>query len=361
MIISGINIKEGSVYWIGASNTPRLVRVLRVIHPGDFGGRPVNPMVEFERGNAEFSKPEDNGLQKEDIGIFASLAKSGTKTKLKAYQNYCASEIGSAEKQWASDQIAALSGVLNGLPGPNIPREDSARLTVYVKAASHVDPSLDLWRLIDDLTGGCCNGKETATGIYECTVHGKKVLSDIQNEPNLELVKVLWGHGDKAVDVTEWAHPKTQAPKIREMVAVACRDASGAPAMPVFEVETTDEERRNGRHYEMAEQWAEESRYTGPFVCFDEGEHSKIAQALGQIIESSTSSDLTEDRIAGYYTDKIGDGVVPLEGIPDLLAKLTLGNPSALAELRAKMVEDGDLDDDGVAPQGGAQAPAPRA
>jgi len=62
-------------------------------------------------------------------------------------------------------------------------------------------------------------------------------------------------------------------------IAVACRNASGMPDMPVFTVSVTGEEYALGNHYDRAEALAEEAGYERPFVCFDDAEHSAILLA----------------------------------------------------------------------------------
>ncbi|WP_073664165.1 MULTISPECIES: hypothetical protein [Pseudomonadota] len=62
-------------------------------------------------------------------------------------------------------------------------------------------------------------------------------------------------------------------------IAVACRNASGMPDLPIFTVTTTKEEYDLGIHYDKAEALADEAGYEGPFVCFDDTEHAAILAA----------------------------------------------------------------------------------
>lgn len=64
-----------------------------------------------------------------------------------------------------------------------------------------------------------------------------------------------------------------------QRIAVACRNASGMPDMPVFTVAVTESEYDLGIHYDKAEELAEEAGYERPFVCFDDTEHIAILAA----------------------------------------------------------------------------------
>ncbi len=62
-------------------------------------------------------------------------------------------------------------------------------------------------------------------------------------------------------------------------IAVACRDVSGFPDMPIFTITTTPEEYDQGIHYKKAEELAEEAGYESPFICFDAQEYAPILSA----------------------------------------------------------------------------------
>jgi hypothetical protein len=66
-------------------------------------------------------------------------------------------------------------------------------------------------------------------------------------------------------------------------VAVACRNASGLAALPLFVVRVTDEEYDLGIHYEQAEALAEAAGYEGPFVCFDDVEQDAIRETARRL------------------------------------------------------------------------------
>ncbi|EML5399117.1 hypothetical protein RI828_001457 [Pseudomonas aeruginosa] len=59
-------------------------------------------------------------------------------------------------------------------------------------------------------------------------------------------------------------------------IAVACRNASGIPDMPIFSIATSPEEYDQGIHYDKAIELAEEAGYEGPFICFDAHECTPI-------------------------------------------------------------------------------------
>ncbi len=100
-------------------------------------------------------------------------------------------------------------------------------------------------------------------------------------------------------------------------VAVACRDASGSAAMPVFDIEADEQERRDGVHYRKAAEQATQKGYEWPYVCFDDSEQAvilKCAQALGiatQVVAidmtggaiHSVRADAGEVRVICYDTD----------------------------------------------------------
>jgi len=70
---------------------------------------------------------------------------------------------------------------------------------------------------------------------------------------------------------------------IEMKIAVACRNASGMPDMPVFTVAVTREECELGSHYDKAEALAEGAGYEAPFICFDDSEQSCIVSAVREL------------------------------------------------------------------------------
>lgn len=66
-------------------------------------------------------------------------------------------------------------------------------------------------------------------------------------------------------------------------IAVACRNASGMPDLPIFTVAVTQEDVDLGIHYDKAEALAEEEGYEGPFVCFDAAEQRAILSAAQEL------------------------------------------------------------------------------
>ena len=66
-------------------------------------------------------------------------------------------------------------------------------------------------------------------------------------------------------------------------IAVACRNASGMPDLPIFTVTVTQEDIDLGIHYNKAEALAEEAGYERPFVCFDPAEQCAILAAAREL------------------------------------------------------------------------------
>lgn len=86
---------------------------------------------------------------------------------------------------------------------------------------------------------------------------------------------------------------------IQMPIAVACRNASGRPDMPVFTVTTDDHEIVHGTHYDKAQALALEAGYEGPFICFDADEHNVILAAVRtlDLVPQVVVVDLTEGLI----------------------------------------------------------------
>ena len=66
-------------------------------------------------------------------------------------------------------------------------------------------------------------------------------------------------------------------------IAIACRNASGLPDLPIFTVTATEEEVKQGVHYDKAVALAEDEDYEGPFICYDEAEQCVILQAACEL------------------------------------------------------------------------------
>ena len=64
-----------------------------------------------------------------------------------------------------------------------------------------------------------------------------------------------------------------------ETIVVVCTDYNGLPAMPVYAVECTEQDREDGQDYEKAKRMAMKDRYAGPWICFDESEQGIIKNA----------------------------------------------------------------------------------
>lgn len=83
---------------------------------------------------------------------------------------------------------------------------------------------------------------------------------------------------------------KAGEPAREVRVAVACTGASGEPEMPVFTVRVTDLEFDHGQHYLKAQEMAEDDRYEGPFVCFDDHEQGPIHRAAAELASNNPVS-----------------------------------------------------------------------
>lgn len=70
---------------------------------------------------------------------------------------------------------------------------------------------------------------------------------------------------------------------LKQKIFVACTNANGEADMFVCEVESTQEEITNGKHYEKAKSLALENGYEGNFVCFDANEQSNIARQVTEL------------------------------------------------------------------------------
>jgi len=70
---------------------------------------------------------------------------------------------------------------------------------------------------------------------------------------------------------------------IEMKIAVACRNASGIPDMPVFAVAVTRKECETGIHYDKAEELAEAAGYEAPFICFDADEQNVLVSAVREL------------------------------------------------------------------------------
>ena len=79
-------------------------------------------------------------------------------------------------------------------------------------------------------------------------------------------------------------------------IAVACRNASGMPDVPVFTVAVTPRDIEEGTHYDKAIALAEDARYEGPFVCFD-------AEEAGPILVAARALDLIPQVVVIDMTD----------------------------------------------------------
>lgn len=86
---------------------------------------------------------------------------------------------------------------------------------------------------------------------------------------------------------------KAGEPAREVRVAVACTGASGEPEMPVFTVRVTDLEFDDGQHYLKAQEMAEDDRYEGPFVCFDDHEQGPIHRAAAELASVKTAPEWT--------------------------------------------------------------------
>lgn len=89
------------------------------------------------------------------------------------------------------------------------------------------------------------------------------------------------------------------------LIAVTCRNASGESDIPVFAVPATEEDTRDGTHYDRACELAKNSGYGGPMVCFDAGEHHAILSAAQELelVPRVVAVDFTEGLVHSVCCD----------------------------------------------------------
>ncbi|CAH7136658.1 conserved hypothetical protein [Vibrio chagasii] len=88
-------------------------------------------------------------------------------------------------------------------------------------------------------------------------------------------------------------------------ILVACRDFNGSADAFVCEVEATDAMIKNGDHYDIAIEMAEEADYHPPFLCYD---HTEQRNLLNEI------SELNQPAIPFKLNDHSPEGGEPVSG-----------------------------------------------
>ncbi|WP_054578141.1 hypothetical protein [Vibrio alginolyticus] len=88
-------------------------------------------------------------------------------------------------------------------------------------------------------------------------------------------------------------------------ILVACRDFNGSADAFVCEVEATDAMIKNGDHYDIAIEMAEEADYHPPFLCYD---HTEQRNLLNEI------SELNQPAIPFKLNDHSPEGGEPISG-----------------------------------------------
>lgn len=93
---------------------------------------------------------------------------------------------------------------------------------------------------------------------------------------------------------------------MKETIAVACRNASGAPTFASYELDFTPEDMADGLHYDRAEAMAEADGYCPPFLSFDHTEASEIKRAAEELglLPSLVAVDLTDGVIHSVTCDR---------------------------------------------------------
>ncbi|MCD8476051.1 MAG: hypothetical protein LRY40_06395 [Shewanella fodinae] len=66
-------------------------------------------------------------------------------------------------------------------------------------------------------------------------------------------------------------------------MVVACRNSNGEADLYVCDIDVTDEDVAEGKHYDLAEELAEGDGYQEPFLCFDRYEQQNIVRQLPEI------------------------------------------------------------------------------
>ncbi|MHB1955988.1 MAG: hypothetical protein ACYDBH_06435 [Acidobacteriaceae bacterium] len=197
-----IPLVEGGVYYMGHSSLPTRIRILQIEKETLVRGMP-SQRVRYERLPLRDRVPKPFYLDSaghagsEDAGLLAGAIRRGTETRLKQLQHTLRCAHGErSEVSWLTREIAHLQSVLDGVPVTPTDRIDCATLEGLVAA-----PRLagDAWRLIDALTGGCCNGaREDGLGgtLYECSVFGTEGFRLLHDDPRIVFLRVLWNGED---------------------------------------------------------------------------------------------------------------------------------------------------------------------
>lgn len=71
--------------------------------------------------------------------------------------------------------------------------------------------------------------------------------------------------------------------EVKQKVIVVCRSCIGEPDIVTVSVECSSDEYDTNRHYSMAEEIAENMGYQGPFLCFPDSEHRRIAYRIADL------------------------------------------------------------------------------
>lgn len=197
-----IPLVEGGVYYMGRSDAPARIRIFQIEAETFVRGAP-SQRVRYERLPLRDRVADPEALSRaghmgsEDVGLMAGVIRRGTETRLKQLQHTLRVSHGSrSEVSWLTREIAHLQSVLDGVPVTPTDRIDCAIMEGLVAA-----PRLagDAWRLIDALTGGCCNGtREDGLGgtLYECSVFGTEGFRLLHDDPRIVFLHVLWNGED---------------------------------------------------------------------------------------------------------------------------------------------------------------------
>lgn len=203
-----IQVVEGGVYRCGRD--AGRIRIVRIVPD------PRYPMVEYERLPIEAPEPM---MRRMGLGESQMLIRAGSETRrsnlISLQKN---SGIRADATGWPQNEITEMEAVLDGEQPPILSRLQCADLTAHVQPKPGFEG--DPWRLIDHLTGGCCNGamqdQETGTRIYECTLSslGETSIRAVLEHPDLTVIRVQWGEQDVLDDLrTMLADRDTNTPE----------------------------------------------------------------------------------------------------------------------------------------------------
>ncbi|GEM_PF-4424639 len=180
-----IPLIEGGVYYMGASSSPDSIRILQI----------VDGLAQYEQLPGLRRDPRPGAM---NINIMEHLIRRGTEMRIRNLDQYAKSEyaLRSGVVGSLGEEIASLQRVLDGEAVKSLPRIECAALegVVIVSSMCTGDP----WKLIDAMTGGCCNSVcvEENEKVYRCTIFGSRGYRVLKESPYISVLRVEWDGED---------------------------------------------------------------------------------------------------------------------------------------------------------------------